>query len=202
MASEFDTLASANPRQDGPEAVRNSLLIWPLALAISGPIALVLLWSCPFDVVSLGAPLLLLIWGWAAIAAVIVAIYAARHRAWRRAASAVILPLVVIIALANLGTLWMFAIEYGELMHFKLMRANYEAQVRRLPTDKGPRLALFDWGGFVVGHGVVYDESDEIALPANEQSAAWKARIAETELACGVWGAPVGDHFYIVRIGC
>jgi hypothetical protein len=121
---------------------------------------------------------------------------------WRRAASAVVLPLAVIIALANHNTLWMFAVEHGELIHFKLMMANYEAQVRRLPTDKGPRLAVFDWGGFVVGHGVVYDESDEITLPANEQSAAWKARIAETELACGVWGAAVGNHFYIARFGC
>ena len=96
----------------------------------------------------------------------------------------------------------MLAIEYGELIHFKLMRAEYEAQIRQLPTERGPRLAVFGWGGFVVGHGVVYDESDEIALPAAEQSAAWKARIAETELTCGAWGTPVGGHFYIVRIGC
>src|SRR5205823_6932000 len=57
------------------------------------------------------------------------------------------------------------------------------------------------WGGFGVGHGVVYDESDEIALP--EQSAAWKMRVASTEV--GMFGAamaPLGDHFYLVRRGC
>jgi len=52
-----------------------------------------------------------------------------------------------------------------------------------------------------VGHAVVYDESDEIALP--EQSSAWRKRVANTEVGmCGAWGSSLGNHFYLVMTGC
>ncbi len=84
-----------------------------------------------------------------------------------------------------------------------MKRAAYLADIAKLAMDKGPRLAIFDWGGFAGSHAVVYDESDEIMLSKEKRSEAWKERIAGTELACGVVAAePVGRHFYIVRIGC
>ena len=53
-------------------------------------------------------------------------------------------------------------------------------------------LKLFSWGGFGVGHGVVYDDSDQVLLPSDRQSDEWKQRAKGSELDCGVWGKPVG----------
>jgi hypothetical protein len=202
MMMEFGVTAHPTSNRTEPGSVRDSFSIWPAAITIAGPVGLIFLWSCPFDVVFMGAPMLLVIWGLAAIVALAVAIESAVQHAWKRAMSAVVLPLAVLAALLNLNAVWMHAIEAGEQIHFRVMRASYLAQVAKLPTDNGPRLAIFRWGGFVISHAVVYDESDEIVLSAAQQSAAWKARIAGTELECGVWGSPVGDHFYLVRMGC
>ena len=80
-----------------------------------------------------------------------------------------------------------------------MMRQSYLEDVSELPTGE-PRLKYWSWGGFSIGHGVVYDESDEIGQP--ERSPAWKSRVKDTELICGVSGEPLGDHFYLVRVGC
>jgi hypothetical protein len=50
---------------------------------------------------------------------------------------------------------------------------------------------------------VVYDESDEIALPPGNQSAAWKANPDLGELSCGNWDARrLSSHFYLVGFLC
>jgi hypothetical protein len=81
-----------------------------------------------------------------------------------------VLPLATLIAIANAGTIWPLAMETGERIHFQAMRRSYLEDVSKLPSSGEPRFAIWHWGGFVVGHAVVYDESDEIALP--EQSSA------------------------------
>jgi hypothetical protein len=111
-----------------------------------------------------------------------------------------VLPLATLVAIANAGTVWLFAIETGERIHFHAMRHSYLEDVSKLPSSGEPRFAMWHWGGFVIGHAVVYDESDEILLP--EQSSAWKERVANTEVSCGAWGSPLGNHFYLVRTGC
>ena len=163
---------------------------------------LLLVWSLPFDWTMLIAPIVLVIWANAALFALVFAIFSAIERAWRRSVSMLILPLVSLAALLNFGSVWLFAINAGETLHFQFMRTNYLAQVANLPPDRGPRLAVFNWGGFVVSHGVVYDRSDEILLPPVKQSPEWNTRIAGTELECGFSGYPLGDHFYNVRIYC
>jgi len=71
-----------------------------------------------------------------------------------------------------------------------------------LQANGEPRLAIFSWDGISIVRAIVYDESDEIVLPADQQSEGWKRRAAKTELSCGFTGAPLGDHFYIVVMGC
>jgi len=94
----------------------------------------------------------------------------------------------------------------GEYIHFRLMRASYLAEIARLPAEREPRTAVFlisqdGWAGISNYHLVVYDESDEVALPDAQRSPAWKARIAGTWLEIGTgYMRPLGDHFYIVRI--
>jgi hypothetical protein len=91
--------------------------------------------------------------------------------------------------------------ETGERLHFQAMRRSYLEDVSKLSSSGEPRFAMWRRGGFGIGHGVVYDESDEIVLP--EPSSAWKKRVANTEVGmCGAGGTPLGNHFYLVRTGC
>ena len=112
-----------------------------------------------------------------------------------------VLPRATLVVLANAGTVWPLAMETGERLHFQAMRRSYLEDVSRLPSSGEPRFDIWQWGGFGIGHAFVYDESDEIVLP--EQSSAWKKRVTNTEVgSCGVWGSPLGNHFYLVRTGC
>jgi hypothetical protein len=175
--------------------------IWPIALACGFPIVLILLWAGPFVLAFVGAPILMMVWASSALLASVFAFSAARVRLWRRALSVSVLPLATFAAIAT--DVWAVAIETGETIHFHVMRRSYLEGVAKLPSTGDPRFVLWQWGGFVVGHGVVYDESDELRLPLSERSAAWKKRVENTEIgACGVWGTPLGDHFYLVRTGC
>lgn len=91
--------------------------------------------------------------------------------------------------------------------HFQVMRSSYDAQVAQLPND-GERYAEFNWGGMTfASRGVVYDETDEVALPFGRQSTAWKNRMRGTDLTCGGEGPvgtvmPLGGHYYVTAFGC
>jgi hypothetical protein len=183
-------------------SIRDGFTIWPLVLTVGFPVLLVLVWTGPFELAFVGAPIVLSMWAVAALLALFIAIVSASNRAWRPAISMLVLPLASLAAILNSSAFWSFAIDTGERIHFQLMRASYLSQVAKLPANGEPRFAIWNWGGFVIGHAVVYDESGEIVLPMEKQSPAWKKKIAGTELSCGVWGTPVGDHFYIVRTGC
>jgi hypothetical protein len=55
--------------------------------------------------------------------------------------------------------------------------------------------------------GVVYDETDQIALPPGRQSRAWMARMKATDVLCGqdrFEGSvrALGGHYYITGFGC
>lgn len=185
----------------GPGVKADHFAIWPTALAFCFPLIWVALWSGPFDLAFAGEFILLVTWSCSALLALAFAIFSASSRLWWRAASISILPLVTLVIIANAGTAGTLAVETGERIHFHVMRRSYLADVSKLPSSGEPRFAMWIWGGFVIGHGVIYDESDEIMLPV--KSPAWKKRVANTDVGeCGAWGAPLGNHFYLVRIGC
>ncbi|MFI4987222.1 MAG: hypothetical protein ACHQF3_07260 [Alphaproteobacteria bacterium] len=179
-----------------------TLALLSLAFAMAGPAGLSLLWSISFNAAFFFAFPFLALWALAAVIAFCFAVAATVSRRWLRALSISIFPLAALAAFLNFMCFWGLAIDAGETIHFFAKRAAYLAEIAKLPSDKGPRLAIFNWGGFTISHAVVYDESDEIMLPAERQSEAWKKRIAGTDLECGVWGRPVGGHFHIVRFGC
>lgn len=184
-----------------PSASTDRIVPWPIILTCCFPIILVILWSGPFDLAFLGVPALIAIWIGAACLASGIAVVSARAQNWRRTVSMLVLPLFTLFAAANLGTAWGLAIDAGESLHFQIMRSSYVEDVSKIAFSGEPRFAMWRWGGFGVGHGVVYDESDEIML--SEQSLGWKKRVANTEVGmCGAWGSPLGDHFYLVRTGC
>jgi len=183
------------------EARKDRFTIWPAVLACGFPVVLVLLWSGRIDLMDFGA--LFLVWSLSALVVLVMAIVSLWARAWRRAISRSILPFATIIMIVCANAVWSFAMHTGERLHFQRVRSSYVKEVSELPTSE-PRLRYWDWGGLgFTGHGVVYDESDEVLLP--EQSAAWKSRAehTQTELVCGVApGKPLGDHFYCVDVYC
>jgi len=193
----------AAPASAKPGRRRIALVLWPLAFALAGPAGLVVFWSISFDAAFILAFPWLALWALVAFVLLLVAVIAMLRRQWLKALSLALCPLAVLVAFLNFFAVWGFCMETGEYIHFRAKRSHYLAEVAKLPADQGPRLAIFDWGGFAGSHAVVYDESDEIMLSEAEESADWKNRIEGTELVCGVVGAePVGDHFYIVRIRC
>jgi hypothetical protein len=189
-------MTEVGPRRPAGRALAR----WFAGLAFVFPVLLVLVWTGPFDLAFFGAPFVLLGWALAALAAMASAIWWAAGRAWRQVVMASILLVVTVVAAA--GGVWGYAIDLGEHIHFYAVRNQYLDRVAHSSAPVGERLEVFDWGGFGVSHAVVYDDSDEIQLPPENQSESWKRRIQGTELECGVWGSPLGNHFYLVRIGC
>jgi len=155
-------------------------------------LALWFLWS-PFG-------LLPLIWIAADIVALVIALNGLRRRDWARAASAAILPVVVFVVFANYSTVTQSLVATGEYFRFALLRHAYLREAVAKAPENGLRLLVWNWGGFVQSKGVVYDDSDEIAL--STQSPAWKEQADKTELSCGYGFQPMGDHFYLVGFGC
>jgi hypothetical protein len=180
---------------------RGVLFLWLFAFAMAGPVGMVALSSISSDApVFIGLPYLGL-WAAAAFVAFLLAVTEMIRRRWRGALSLSIMPLAALAMFSNFKTVLDFAADAGVYIHFRATRAALLADVAKLPTDKGPRLAIFDWGGFSGSErAFVYDESDEIALSQEARSAAWKERTAKTELGCEL--VPVGDHFYIVDVYC
>ena len=117
-------------------------------------------------------------------------------RRWKLSALAAVLPVVVCLAGLNFWSFVRGCNYLGDILHFVVARPYYEHIIANLPRDGRPRLAVFNWGGSIwVSHGLVYDESDEVALPPGRQSAQWLADPRLAELDCGGFGVqPLWSH--------
>jgi hypothetical protein len=156
------------------------------AVALFAAIPLLLAWGA------------LLVWYWA------VAVGSFRRKKSLTALICLALPFAVPFTAYEAILYVQYPADYA---HFQAMRSSYDAQVARLPKD-GKRYAEFNWGGMLfASSGVVYDETDEVALPHGHQSIAWKKRMRNTDLTCGGDG-PVGKvmrligHYYVTAFGC
>lgn len=180
-----------------------ALFFWPLAISTAALSGWILLWSISSDVALFAMPLLAL-WAVSALIALLKAARSVLARQWRRAVSLGLFPLVFFVVCLNFMRVRDFVIDTGQYIHFRAKRADFLAEVAKLPTNEGPRLMIISWGGFLGSYrAVVYDESDEVALPEGQRSAEWKARTAGTELSCDIVRArAVGDHFYIAATEC
>lgn len=188
---------------------RDRVLHWPLVFAVGVPLLLIGLRTTPLApdlaYVLLGVTSLLAIWGIGAICATIVAVRAKRRKAWRRAISAGFYPGIV-LAFVLFGALLRenFIDLAGGFIRLEFLRSFYLASVRAHPVVDGQRVVIFIWKvEFGPSRGVVYDESDEAALPLGRQSAAWHTQADHTWLSCEtyqVW--PAGGHLYLADFGC
>jgi hypothetical protein len=115
-----------------------------------------------------------------------------------------LLPAVVLPLALNPFAFIRFCNGIGDTIHFGVMRERYRSVVKSLPGTGEPKLVIFNWGGMVwSSNGVIYDESDEVALAPGRQSPDWIARAGRTEPGCGGYSiTPVGGHFYLADFPC
>ena len=181
---------------------------WLVAIGLGVPVALILLAASPlgtdFLYVMVGIPALLFVWAIAGVAALIVSARSAMRKDWRRCVIASVLPIVLlVVALDPFG--FVRSCNYiGDVLHFIIAKPYYDRQIAALPGDLGPRLVVFDWGGMVwASSGLIYDETDQVSLPRDRQSADWLAQASHTELSCGGYGVqPLWDHYYLASFPC
>jgi len=99
------------------------------------------------------------------------------------------------------------AIYAGDVAHFFVAKPSYDKVIAMLPND-GSRFDEFNWGGLLfASKGVVYDETDQIAMPKDRRSAAWLARVGRGDLMCGGSDLvapvqPLWSHYYVAGFGC
>jgi hypothetical protein len=184
------------------------LLRWVAAIGLGVPIALIAFAASPlgpnFFYVLVGIPALLFLWVIAGLGALIVSIWSAMQKEWRRCVLAAILPVVLLIVAFD-PVRFVRSCDYaGDVIHFIAMKSYYDQTIAAIPADQHPRLVVFDWGGMsFASHGLVYDETDQVALPRGLQSPDWLAKASRTELSCEGYGVQaLWDHYYLADFPC
>ncbi|TBA84246.1 hypothetical protein ELH53_04020 [Rhizobium ruizarguesonis] len=132
------------------------------------------------------------------------------QRRWRRLVSLLIAPLLLLVLLRILAAVGITS----DSVRFALTKQMYLAEIERADRSGGePRFKTFAWDNTFLEKTystLVYDESDEIALPRGEQSTAWQQRVqtpcSEKKECVDLDPGPdeyvsvrkIGEHFYIL----
>jgi hypothetical protein len=186
---------------EGPPVKPKEFLVWPSAVAFGFLLAFVLILALPNGrvwgiflvgpVLALIATAILFIACWVVIESIV-------QRRYRRAVSALIFPVLSILVALNFTQVIRSSAVLGDYVQFFAGYPFFRHAVARIPQNGGPRLVVFTTSGFIsMSNGIAFDESDEIAKPVGEQSAAWKVRADHTELGNGVWWAKrILGHWY------
>ena len=182
--------------------------LWLIAIGPGVPLALIVFAASPlgsdFIYVMLGIPALLFTWAIAGAGAVVVSVRSAMRKEWRQCLIALVLP-IVLLAVALDPIRFVRSCNYiGDVVHFIISKPYYDRAIAALPSDQRPRLVVFDWGGMTwASFGLVYDETDQISLPAGRQSADWLAQASHSELSCEGYGVQaLWDHYYLASFPC
>ena len=161
------------------------------------------------SVFPLGLPLvfLALLFGFVLIAIFVLVRAIGALRAFGAIGLAACAPYCLIGAGAFWGwqTLVSASLRFGDYAHFQLNRSSYDKQVDAIPTINGPRFVRFEWPGFMLNpNEVLFDESDEVVLPEDQRSEAWKERVGirSEYYACRFGVQPVAKHYYVISFSC
>jgi hypothetical protein len=184
------------------------VIYWPIVLTFLWPLAFIAVLSGPFGSAVVGIWPVLVLWGLSAVLALIFLIDFTIKRDWLRAGAMLSLPLTVVLAIATASFNADFAIyvinRARDDLQLLVTLPTYSRQIANLPH---PRIATFLWrdlNGFGLALGyefLVYDESDEVALPAEKRSAVWKKN-AGSDLECKLTSVNHAfGHYYFVGHG-
>lgn len=179
----------------------------PLLLVLSMPLLDVLYMATPMSV-SLESLLvvfvLALFWAQIGVAGAILCVLAACRRRWRATLSWFAVPALIAAGFYYERYVTPTVFVVGSTVRFIVLLPELRADLAREPRTGEPVLRVWNRGGMIWhSSGIVYDESDEVALPPGRQSAAWQKRAQQSELACeGFHVVPLFDHFYIADFPC
>jgi hypothetical protein len=206
--SPDELLLAAETNLHARNAGGDRFLFWPMVLAIGFPIVLVLAWIAAdfWSLIFLVAAYLL--WWGSALLVFMVGLGWLLGKQWLKAVSALVLPASALAAIFNLHFVGRATIWAGDRLELAAKLPTYSREIGNLPHKAGPRIATFLWRDLNLGFGLafgyeflVYDESDEIAMPAEQRSAAWKKN-AGTDLNCRLTGVEhIFGHYYFVGQG-
>lgn len=179
-------------------------LIWILVLAIPGGLLLFVLVAAP---VLFVLPPSLNVLPWLAIAiamALVVDALGRRSRRrcsrWSVCGSALASTAMLALPVSYPSVPDSAASTASRWVDFAFYRPNLDALVRQQHrAGQSPALAVIPIDGFItIVHGIAYDESGEMALPAGRQSQRWRAAAAGGELDGDTWGARqlCGNYFW------
>lgn len=187
-----------------PRRIYVALLSWFCAAAL-----IVVLGAIPIDdglSYLLGGLSALLLLAVLTLGALFCALRRLIMRRWISAAvtTAVSIGMAASVFLAPAG-IFEPAVDLNQLIHFAREKPQYDSYV--LGSQERPHLQVFMWEiDFVGGSGVVYDDSDGLALPRAQRSKVWFARATHNDIngalasICRVRHA--WSHYYIVSFGC
>jgi hypothetical protein len=145
------------------------------------------------------------IWAVVGIRSAVLFARSARRRLWRRSVSRGLLFAASILVCLCFLPYFRGCAYLGGALRFAVNRSYYDHEVALLPADDHPRFRVFEWGGMLFAwRDLIYDESDEVALPPGGQSSAWKENDRNRgEFDCGHWNARrLWAHYYIVDFTC
>jgi hypothetical protein len=178
-------------------------VLWPVGLVAALFVVQVGLLYAEVTLV-LGAPILLSV----PLLAGLFLYHATKNfRGRRRGAAAVRIAAVPLLVLA-LGFPLLGGGHARVISHHIRIAINddpYMATIRATAPDaNGFRYLEFDLGGFMLNPvKLIYDESDELDMPAENRSAAWWKKVQGSELAvCRYQVTKVKTHFYAVDFSC
>jgi hypothetical protein len=198
-----DEVARGQAAKGSADADR--FLVWPFLVVVVSAVSWSLIVAFPSFVLGdfLVLPLLSFVLFGSFVAALFLMVIATRKHHWRRVFSIAVLPVLGFIAVLYPYQAAQALREAGDRFHFYVMRSSYVEKLSVMPKTNRPRLVIWNWGGMIVSSkGVVYDESDEIALPRDQQSVSWKSGPIG-ELACdGYRFESMGEHFYLAWFPC
>jgi hypothetical protein len=88
-----------------------------------------------------------------------------RRKRLRKAASLLMLPLIVSLVVMMPRLIFSPFARLGDYLHLMINMHSYELELAKLPAEKGQRFRIFDWGGFAGSNTfLVYDERDLVAI--------------------------------------
>lgn len=185
-----------------------AILVWAcmtIAVRASGMIfMLVILFAAWLGWV--GIVIALLIWVSVPAAAFLWSIQRACQRRWCSAASWVAIPCLAVI-------MFVWGQEVTGVVRFIWNKPTYDREVASAHANRCVRAAgssvdakdcsspvaiAFEWDGFLNSwNGLIYDETDQIALQPEQRSPAWKAGDVGSMMGCSSADLALGGHYYL-----
>lgn len=98
-----------------------------------------------------------------------------------------------------------YTLKMGRYIKITLNEEQYYKVINETKPDaKGFRFKEFRWGGFMLNPVIlIYDESDELALPTEQRSQVWWNKLKDSPLdECRNTVQKIKTHFYVVDFGC